>query len=166
MIRSVPEGQPTAMPSVPTTLAPTVLPRHVDAVVREIDFRPGRLVKNRFELCDELGLGGMGVVYRAKDLRKVEASDPDPYVAIKFLGKELSGSDVGRLALQREAKHSQALNHPNIVKVFDYDRDGSLAFLTMELLDGKSLLQRLRERAEFPFKAGEIEKIVMGVLDG
>lgn len=126
----------------------------------------GELVKDRFELIEELGRGGMGAVFRARDLRKVEALDPDPYVAIKFISGGLIGFERAFIALQREAKNAQALNHPNIVKVFDFDRDGSRVFLTMEVVDGEPLNKRLRALPERPLSTKERHHLVRGMLAG
>jgi hypothetical protein len=106
--------------------------------------KTGEFIKERFELVQELGRGGMGAVFRARDMRKMEALDPDPFVAIKFISGSLIGFERAFVALQREAKNAQALNHPNIVKVFDFDRDGSLVYLTMEVVEGVALHSRLR----------------------
>ncbi|HET6545898.1 MAG TPA: protein kinase [Rhodanobacteraceae bacterium] len=126
----------------------------------------GRVIKSRFELVEELGRGGMGAVFRARDLRKVEALDPDPWVAIKFLSAALDGFEFAFVSLQREAKHAQTLNHPNIVKVFDFDRDESLVFLTMEVLEGESLQQRLHDIAARPLDQEERARLSAGILAG
>jgi serine/threonine protein kinase len=130
------------------------------------DLPVGTVVKGRFEIGEELGRGGMGVVYLARDLRKVEAQDSDPFVAIKILSADLAGMDRGFIILQREAKHAQTLSHPNIVKVFDFDRDGPLVFLTMELLRGESLQQRMRDRVNRPLRAAERLRLARGILAG
>ena len=97
------------------------------------------LVRERFELLARLGKGGMGQVFKARDLRRVEARDKDPFVAIKFLGEEFSQHPDAFVSLQREARKSQQLAHPNIVTVYDFDRDGDQIFMTMEYLDGRPL---------------------------
>jgi hypothetical protein len=95
-------------------------------------------------LEEKLGSGGMGTVFRAKDLRKVEARDRQPYLAIKVLNNDFREHPEAFIALQREATKSQALAHPNIVSIFDFDKDGDLPFITMELLEGQELAQLLR----------------------
>ena len=99
----------------------------------------GSTIKNRFILVEVLGIGGMGKVYKAIDLRKQEAHDKNPFVAIKVLNDEFREHPESLIALQREARKSQLLAHPNIVNVYDFDRDGSIVYMTMELLQGKSL---------------------------
>lgn len=96
-------------------------------------------LKKRFILEESLGKGGMGQVFKARDLRKVEAEDDNPWVAIKILGEEFSRHPRALISLQREAKKSQQLAHPNVVTVYDFDRDGDRVFMTMELLQGAPL---------------------------
>lgn len=97
------------------------------------------ILKDRFILEERLGKGGMGQVYKARDLRKVEAQDDNPWVAIKFLGEEFSRHPKALISLQREAKKSQQLAHPNVLTVYDFDRDGDRVYMTMELLQGSPL---------------------------
>ncbi|MCU7905300.1 MAG: serine/threonine protein kinase [Candidatus Thiodiazotropha sp. (ex Epidulcina cf. delphinae)] len=107
----------------------------------------GSVLKNRFVLEEMLGRGGMGVVYKARDQRKVEAMDREPYIAVKVLSKDFQANPDSFIALQRESKKAQQLAHPNIVTVYDFDRDGPNVFMTMELLEGEpldELIRRLR----------------------
>jgi serine/threonine protein kinase len=97
------------------------------------------VLKGRFVLEKVLGAGGMGVVYKAKDLLKVEAQDRDPYVAIKVLGEEFKSHPEAFISLQRESRKSQRIAHPNIVNVHDFDRDGDTVFMTMEYMEGAPL---------------------------
>lgn len=103
-----------------------------------------RVLKQRFVLEEKLGSGGMGTVFRAKDLRKVEARDRQPYLAIKVLNNDFREHPEAFIALQREAAKSQTLSHPNIVSIYDFDKDGDIPFMTMELLEGQELAAMLR----------------------
>jgi len=107
----------------------------------------GALLKGRFYLEKEIGRGGMGVVFKARDERKVEARDRDPYVAVKVLNDEFRRHPDSLIALQRESRRSQQLAHDNIVRVFDFDKDGTVVFMTMEYIDGSDLKQLIHERA-------------------
>jgi eukaryotic-like serine/threonine-protein kinase len=126
---------------------------HDDAPPRDdeaLDDEPARMkgvgdtLNNRFVLEECIGFGGMGIVYKALDLRKLEAADRKPYIAIKLLNVQFRGHPKSLIALQREARKAQALAHPNIVSVYDFDRDGPMVYLTMEYLKGKPLSQVLR----------------------
>jgi serine/threonine protein kinase len=101
----------------------------------------GSTLKNRFVLQQLLGVGGMGMVFKATDLRKIEAQDKDPYVALKVLNQDFQTNPMALVSLQRETKRAQTLSHPNIIKVFDFDRDGGHVFMSMEYLQGMSFKQ-------------------------
>lgn len=105
----------------------------------EQPLEPGSLIKGRFLLEERVGAGGMGVVFKARDLRKEEAQDRDPYVAIKFLSPDFRRHPESLKALQRETRRAQSLAHPNVVTVYDFDRDGTLIYMTMEYLAGEPL---------------------------
>lgn len=113
----------------------------------------GSVIKDRFEIENLLGEGGMGMVYRALDRRKQEAHDRDPYVAIKILGKEFKKHPQAFIALQRETRKSQDLAHPNIITVYDFDRDRDFVYMTMEELNGITLDRYIYQHPEgVPFK--------------
>ncbi len=121
------------------------------------------LLKGRFVLEELLGAGGMGVVYKAKDLLKIEAQDRDPYVAIKVLTDEFKAHPEAFIALQRESRKTQRIAHPNIVTVFDFDRDGDTVFMTMEYLDGKPLDKLIAQYRSVGLPADEVFKILEGI---
>lgn len=110
----------------------------------------GAVLKQRFVLEDMIGKGGMGVVYRALDLRKQEANDRTPYVAVKVLNDSFKDHPEALMAFQREARKAQDLAHPNIVNVYDFDRDGNVIFMVMELLDGEPLNQVIKNMGDTP----------------
>ena len=127
---------------------------------------PGVTLKDRFVLLEKLGQGGMGIVFKAKDLLKVEAQDKNPYVAIKVLTdafKKYSGSFI---ALQREASKAQKLAHPNIATVYDFDRDADTVFMTMEYLQGKPLNQLIKEVLKKPLKRDHALHIIDELCSG
>ncbi len=108
----------------------------------------GRLLKNRFVLEEKIGSGGMGDVYKALDLRQQEAQERDPYIAIKLLNENFSRHKDAFLSLQRETSRTRGIPHPNIMGVYDFDREGDTVFMSMELLDGKPLDDYLKEHPE------------------
>ncbi len=103
------------------------------------------VLNNRFVLESTLGAGGMGTVYKAQDLRKVEANDINTAVAVKVLNDEFKSHPDAFVSLQREASRSHILSHPNIVTVHDFDRDGDVIFMTMELMNGRPLDSLLKD---------------------
>ena len=107
----------------------------------------GMLLKGRFQLERELGRGGMGVVFLAVDERKIEARDRDPYVAVKVLNDDFRRHPDSLIALQRESRRSQSLAHDNIVRVYDFDKAGTIVFMTMEYIAGDDLRTVIREQA-------------------
>ncbi|MBA4790884.1 MAG: serine/threonine protein kinase [Rhizobiales bacterium] len=111
--------------------------------------RVGQILRDRFVLDAELGRGGMGVVYRAVDRRRVEAADSRPYVAIKLLNGNFGAHPDALRAMEAEARRTQDLSHPNIVAVHDFDRDGTHPFIVMELLEGRSMDVCLRGDSDF-----------------
>jgi hypothetical protein len=120
-----------------------------------------RVLKQRFVLEAKLGSGGMGTVYKAKDLRKVEARDRNPFVAVKVLNNDFRAHPDAFIALQREASKSQALAHPNIVSIFDFDKDGDIPFMTMELLEGQELTRLLHD-----YPNGLPDELAWPVIEG
>jgi serine/threonine protein kinase len=109
----------------------------------------GTVLKGRFIMEAVIGHGGMGIVFKAKDLRKEEAQDRNPYIAVKVLNDSFKQHPESLKALQRESRKAQDLAHPNIVTVYDFDRDGSNVFMTMEFLEGEpfdQFLKRYRDR--------------------
>ena len=145
--------------------APKIVEKSANSARYE-NLGPGVTLKDRFVLLEKLGQGGMGVVFKAKDLLKVEAQDRDPYVAIKVLTdafKKYSGSFI---ALQREASKAQRLAHPNIATVYDFDRDGNTVFMTMEFLQGKPLNQLIKEIAKKPLKMDHALHIIEELCSG
>jgi serine/threonine protein kinase len=128
---------------------------------------PGaRVLRDRFELIEPpLGSGGMGDVFLARDLVREEMQDSSPLIALKLLNETCRTLPGALQALQREAKKAQTLSHPNIVTVFDFDRDGEDAFITMEYLKGEPLKDYLRKQQKLPLKEGLsiLDKIARGL---
>ncbi|MEW9623765.1 protein kinase domain-containing protein [Rhodanobacter geophilus] len=123
----------------------------------------GMLLKGRFLLEREIGRGGMGVVYLARDERKVEARDRDPYVAVKVLNDEFRRHPDSLIALQRESRRAQLLAHDNIVRVYDFDKDRTIVFMTMEYIDGTDLRTLIRERAYHGMPLAEARPLIEGM---
>src|SRR5688500_8756250 len=97
------------------------------------------VLASRFKLVELIGEGGMSDVFKAIDLRKVEAGARDPHLAVKVLTVRFDDYFSSLSVMHHEASKLQTLTHPNIVRVNDCDRDGQTVFMTMEFLDGISL---------------------------
>jgi serine/threonine protein kinase len=110
-----------------------------------VRFQVGDLLKDRFRLEKMLGEGGMGAVFLAVDQRKIEARHHDPYVAIKLISGDFSQDPLAYISLQRETDKSQKLAHPNVITVYDFDRDGDVFFMTMEALKGQTLDEIIKD---------------------
>ncbi|MFK8051523.1 MAG: protein kinase [Woeseiaceae bacterium] len=130
---------------------------------------PGMVLKQRFLIERQLGRGGMGVVFKARDKRKEEANDRDPYVAVKVLNDNYRDHPQALIALQREARKAQTLAHPNIITVYDFDRDGTTVYMTMELMRGEPLDLLLRRRKKENEDGVEVElarRIIKEMAEG
>ena len=128
---------------------------------------PGSVLDGRYTLVEQLGHGGMGTVFKARDRNREMFQDRHhPFIALKVLSEEFKQHPDARMALQRETVRAQSLAHPNVVTVYDFDYDGEHAYMTMELLDGQPLDEWLQSEAYAQSSLQTRWQIVRGIGAG
>ena len=101
---------------------------------------PSELISGGYHLEEPIGRGGMATIYRAIDLRMGRT------VAVKILREVYSSDPKFVTRFQREARAASALQHPNIVQVFDYGQSGEHYYIVMEFVDGSDLRRYLKKQ--------------------
>jgi non-specific serine/threonine protein kinase len=119
------------------------------AIPNQGDLPPGSTIGN-FRVLEKIGTGGMGLVYKAEDLKLARQ------VALKFLPDSLAGDRTALQRFQREARAASALNHPNICTIHDIGEHERRPFIVMELLEGTALNSLIAGK---PLEAEQVIKI-------
>jgi len=124
------------------------------------------VLAGRYRIERLLGAGGMGVVYRARDLLAEQFGDPDPYIALKVLSDEIVHSPDASALLYSEFALTRRLRHDNVLRLhaFEVDTACQRAFITMELMRGLTLDKLLCERP-LGLKWKELRDIALPLLD-
>src|SRR5262249_836074 len=109
-----------------------------------------------YEIVSQLGAGGMGVVYQARDMRLKRT------VAIKVLPQDMLNDPDRTERFFHEARASSSLNHPNIITVYDIGREGDIDFIVMEHVSGKSLDQLIPRKG---MRLNQVLKLAVQMAD-
>src|SRR6266404_3584586 len=103
----------------------------------------GDVLLDRYRLVALIGEGGMSRVFKATDIGKTTSVSSDSHIAVKVFRSPISEDNGSFAAFRKEVQKLRGLTHPNMVRLFDCDRDGSIVFITMEYLAGPSLYAKL-----------------------
>ena len=106
----------------------------------------GKMLDDRYEIMEVIGVGGMAVVYKAMCHRL------NRYVAIKILRDEFAEDAEFRKRFQTEAQAVAMLSHPNIVSVYDVSHTAGVEYIVMELIEGVTLMQYMQKKGALSWK--------------
>ena len=120
----------------------------------------GRQLGNRYEILEKLGGGGMGIVYKARDVFL------NRFIAIKVLRPEFSSDEDFTRRFRREAQAVASLSHPNIIAIHDVGQEDEIHYLVMEYVEGEDLKTLIRrEGALSQDKAVETAVQILAALE-
>jgi serine/threonine protein kinase len=173
--RKIPVARETAVareipmvPEIPVArdvAVPQARPAHREVAPADAagELMPGSVLRRRYRIENILGQGEVGTVFQAIDEYRLESPPGGQKLAIKVLHTAATKRADLLAQLRREFQQLQLLSHPNIVRVFEFDRDGPVVFFTMELLNGPLLSRVLQARKLIPLERTQALTIVRDV---
>lgn len=143
---------------------PAVIECELQSDSSEHRFTPGEMLAGRFKIIRYIAAGGMGEVYEALD------TELQSEVAIKAIRKEIAGTPQALAQFKREVQLARQVTHPNACRIFDLFRDtppsdptASVLFVSMELLHGETLAERLKRTGRIP--AQEARRLLIQIAE-
>jgi eukaryotic-like serine/threonine-protein kinase len=122
--------------------APVTFPSPSDAAAASSDLQVGSLLAGRYEIISQLGIGGMGTVYKARD------QEVDRLVAVKVIRAELAGNADILTRFKQELVLARKVTHKNVIRIFDLGRVSGLRYITMEYIDGQDLRSYVKKKGK------------------
>lgn len=120
----------------------------------------GKILDNRYEILEQVGGGGMALVYRARDIYLNRT------VAIKFLREQFTSDEEFVSRFRREAQAVASLSHNNIVSIYDVGHSGDTYYLVMEMVEGRNLKELIKEKGPLPLEqAVDIARQICDALE-
>jgi serine/threonine protein kinase/tetratricopeptide (TPR) repeat protein len=144
-----------AAPLNPTGAPEVSVTKTLDTPVQVM--KPGTVTAGKYRIIEEIGRGGMGIVYKAEDIRLQRT------VALKFLPANLADSAELKERFLIEARAAAALSHTNICVIYEVGESGEYPFIAMEFVEGKTLREKLKKG---PFPAAEAMTLTSQVAAG
>jgi TolB-like protein/Flp pilus assembly protein TadD/predicted Ser/Thr protein kinase len=147
-----------AVPLGPAGAAEATLTRTLETPVQVM--KAGTIMASKYRILEEIGQGGMGIVYKAEDLKLKRP------VALKFLPPDLMDSPELKERFLVEAQAAAALNHPNICVIHEVGEDKGQPYIAMEYVDGETLRDRIRKGPLEPGEAaGLVDQVAAGLAE-
>jgi hypothetical protein len=125
----------------------------------------GDVLRGRYRLERIVGKGGTGTVFEAVDQYRIDPAEQGQRLALTVLHPQVAARPELFAELRLEFQHLQWLSHPNVVRVHEFDRDGDIAFFTMELLSGYLLSHVLELKHDAPLDRSHVFAIIRGMGD-
>src|SRR6202521_3547878 len=128
-----------------------------------LELKPGSVLRRRYRIETMLGQGATGIIFQALDEWRLETPPVGQHLAIKVLHTAVTKRAELLTELRRAFQKMQRLSYPNIVRVFEFDRDGPIVFFTMELLNGALLSRVLQARKLSPLDRAQALAVIRDI---